>query len=122
MKLFGLLLVLASAGTVAFAQTNAPADTNYSGSTSSYSVALSATNDMTNVRQLSLQECIQMALQHNLDLRIDRYNPQISLYDLRANYGDYDPSLFLSGQHNHNEAGPQLVAGGFQVPGATTDA
>jgi outer membrane protein TolC len=120
MKLFGLLLVLAGAGTVALAQTNTPADTNYSGSTSN--VVMSATNDMTNVRQLSLQECIEMALQHNLDLRIDRYTPQISLYNLRANYGDYDPSLFMSGQHTHNESGPQLVAGGFQVPGSTTDA
>src|SRR5437762_13955855 len=81
MRLLRILLVLASAGVVALAQTNAP----------------------TNVRRLSLQDCIQLALQHNLDLQIDRYNPQISLYNLGGAYGAYDPSLFLSGQHDHNE-------------------
>ena len=53
-------------------------------------------------RQMSLEDCIQEALQHNLDVQIERYNPQISLYNLRAAYGGYDPLFNISGQHNYN--------------------
>jgi outer membrane protein TolC len=73
------------------------------------------------IRELSLEDCIQMTLQHNLDLRIDRYNPAIALYNMRAFYGGYDPSLNLSGEHDHNETGPQLLSGGFSIPGSTSD-
>ncbi len=67
-------------------------------------------------RAMSLQDCIQEALQHNLDLQIERYNPQISLYDLRADYGGYDPTFSISGVHKYNDSGTtfqngQLVAG-----------
>jgi outer membrane protein TolC len=99
MRLLRILLVLASAGTVAMAQTNAtPA-----------------------LRQLSLKDCIQLALQHNLDLQIDRYNPEISLFNLKGAYGAYDPTFSLSGQHDHNEAGSQILGGGFGIPGSISD-
>jgi len=94
-----MLGILASLGTVAVAQTNnAPA-----------------------VRSVSLQDCIQMALQHNLDLQIDRYNPQIAQFNLNGDYGAYDPTFSLSGQHDHNEAGSQLLGGGFIIPGSVSD-
>ena len=83
--------------------------------------ALSQTNSSSQVRTLSLQDCIQLALQHNLDLQIDRYNPVFSLYALRGYYGVYDPSLFLSGQQDHNEAGARLLSGGFTIPGSQSD-
>jgi outer membrane protein len=51
--------------------------------------------------QMSLKDCIQEALQHNLDVQIERTVPQISLYNLRAAYGGYDPTLSASGQHNY---------------------
>lgn len=84
-------------------------------------VALGQTNASTTVRQLSLQDCLQLALQHNLDLQIERYNPEISLYNLKAAYGGYDPSFSLSGQHDHSESGARLLAGGFIIPGSRTD-
>jgi outer membrane protein TolC len=93
-----MLLVLLGAGTLALAQTNAPLE----------------------VRQLTLQGCIELALTNNLDLQIDRYNPQISLYNVRATYGDYDPTLNLSGSHSHNEQGSQLF-GSLLAPGSTAD-
>jgi len=99
MRLFRILSVLAGASTLALAQTNAPTD----------------------VRELSLQECIQLAVQHNLQLQIDRFGPVISLYTLKANYGDYDPTFSLSGQHDHDEAGTQLLGGGFSIPGSVRD-
>ena len=53
-------------------------------------------------RPMSLTDCLQQALQQNFDVQIQRYNPQISLYELRAAYGGYDPTFNISGQHNYN--------------------
>jgi outer membrane protein TolC len=86
------------------------------------SIVLAQTNTSTQVRQLSLQDAIQLALQHNLDLQIDRYNPQISLYNLKGSYGAYDPTLSFSGEHDRNETGPQLLQGGLIIAGNTSDA
>jgi outer membrane protein TolC len=56
-------------------------------------------------RAMSLTDCIQEAMQHNLDMQIERFNPQISLYNLHADYGGYDPTFNFSGQHNYNDSG-----------------
>jgi len=69
-------------------------------------------------RAMSLQDCIQEALQHNLDIQVQRYNPQISLYNLRAAYSGYDPTFNISGQHGYN-----VSPGGFtsqQIPYPST--
>ena len=99
MRLIRILLVLVAAGAVTLAQTNTTAK----------------------VRQLSLQDCIQLTLKNNLDLQIDRYNPQISLFTLKANYGSYDPTLSLAGQHDHAETGTQLFGGSISAPGSISD-
>jgi outer membrane protein TolC len=54
---------------------------------------------------MSLEDCIREALQHNLDVQIERTVPQISLYDLRSDYGGYDPLFNISGQHDYNKSG-----------------
>lgn len=82
--------------------------------------ALAQTNAAVQVRRVSLQDLIELTLKYNLDLQFDRYNPQISLYNLRANYGDYDPTLNLSGSHTHNESGTQLF-GSLVAPAAISD-
>jgi len=85
------------------------------------SPALMETN--ANARTMSLQDCIQEALRHNLDVQIQRYNPQISLYNLDAAYGGYDPSLNISGKHSFNVT----PGGGFNqystnsIPARTTE-
>jgi len=56
------------------------------------------------VRSLSLQECWQLALKHNFDVRIERYNPQIADYALRMLYGAYDPSLYSAASHSYSLA------------------
>jgi outer membrane protein TolC len=53
------------------------------------------------VRQLTMQDCIQMAIEHNLDLQIARYSPQLALYKLRGDYGAYDPAISMAGQHDY---------------------
>lgn len=73
-------------------------------------------------RQLSLQECIELALRHNLDLRIERYSPQLALYDLNAVRSAYEPTFSVSGSHDYNQAGSRLLAGGFSIPGSESEA
>ena len=83
MKRFSIITVLFLTAWTSFAQTNATSA----------------------VREMSLPDCIQEAMQHNLDMQIQRYNPQISLYNLNANYGGYDPTFNFSGTHNYNDSG-----------------
>jgi outer membrane protein TolC len=64
-----------------------------------------ATNLVANpagVREMSLKDCIQTALQYNFDVQIQRENVDIQLYGLNGAYGGYDPTLNISGQHNHD--------------------
>jgi outer membrane protein TolC len=73
-------------------------------------------------REMALQDCIQEALQHNLDMQIERYNPQISLYNLRAAYGGYDPLLNISGQHNYTVSPGGLAQNLTNtIPSSTSD-
>jgi outer membrane protein TolC len=85
MRLLRIWLVLAAASATALAQTNTP-----------------------EVRRLSLEDCIQSALQKNLDLQIARYVLPLAVLDLQASYGGYDPSFSISGDHAFSMSG-----GGF---------
>jgi outer membrane protein TolC len=77
----------------------------------------------TAVRAMSLPDCIQAALAHNFDVQVQRYNPEISLYNLNAAYGGYDPTFSASGTHSYN-----VSPGGYNpysttpTPSRTSDA
>ena len=75
-------MFLAGLVSVAVAQTNAPA-----------------------TRALSLQDCLTEALKHNFDVQVERYEPVKSLFNLHAAYAGYDPTLKLSADRLHNDAG-----------------
>ncbi len=49
-----------------------------------------------------------MALEHNLDVAIERLNPEIAKYNISYAYAGYDPTLRLGGQHNNS-----LSPGGY---------
>ncbi len=69
-------------------------------------------------RRWSLQDCIQQALEHNLNLRIARYDPQVKLYDVKGAYGAYDPEFYSSGQHSDDKAGSRYNPDfGITLPG-----
>src|SRR5437762_51961 len=77
-------------------------------------VGLSAqaqTNSLT-PRDMSMEDCIDIALKHNLDVQIKRYNPELSRYALGALYGAYDPAFSISAEHDHRES-----AGGVDAQG-----
>ncbi|HZF01367.1 MAG TPA: TolC family protein [Methylomirabilota bacterium] len=105
MKHFGIVLFFFAAICIAGAQADSP--------------AISETNSAT--RALSLQDCIQQALTHNLDVQIERYTPKISLYDLDAAYGGWDPVFTASGQHNYNVTGGGLDQNQLPIPPARSD-
>ena len=105
MKYFGVVFLYALLVVAAAAQTNP---------------SLEATNAVPNGREMSLQDCIAEALKHNLDVQIQRYNPQMDLYNLQASYGTaYDPTLNASGQHTFNDQPSGFNANGLALPSET---
>jgi outer membrane protein TolC len=100
MKLFRVLLLLASATAVTVAQTNEPqtmvVQTNVPQTTIEQT-------EGSQTRALSLQDCIQQALQHNLRLQIVRYNPSLALHAVKAAQAGYDPGFSFSGEHSYSE-------------------
>jgi outer membrane protein TolC len=98
MRLLGPWLVLTGAILAAPAQTNAPEN-----------------------RKLSLQECIQIALEHNLDIQIQWVNPDISRFTLDASYGVYDPTLNVSGGYTYSQSAGGIDAQGRLYAGAETE-
>jgi len=73
------------------------------------------------VREMSLMDCIQEALAHNLDVQIERYNPQLSLLGLRGDYSGYDPLFTASGVHSHSVTGAGVDQNQLPIPPARTD-
>jgi hypothetical protein len=59
------------------------------------------------VRPLSLKDCIQMALEHNLDVKIERFTPEIAGYDLNLAYAYYEPVFGGSGVHRFDFETPE---------------
>ena len=92
MKKIGASLLMAGVLSAASAQTNAPA-----------------------VRPLSLSDCIAEAIEHNFDVRVERYEPLKSQLALDAAYAGYDPTLSLSGTHAHNNTTGLLTTNGASI-------
>lgn len=90
-----LALMLAAAGTTVGADAN-------------------STNSLP--QSLSLQDCIEMALRNNLELRIERYNPQLALFDLNAARGGYDPVARGNAEHSNRTQGRRIDELGQIVP------
>lgn len=51
-------------------------------------------------RALSLHQSIELALENNLDLRIQQQSPEIAAYNLRASYGAYDPTFDFAAEES----------------------
>jgi outer membrane protein len=131
MKSFSAILVLslATASAVAQMDTNPPAvsapdtnavaaspATNMAANPTAMPVATAPAGKTAQTREMSLDDCIQEALQHNLDVQIERTVPLISLYNLHGAYSGYDPLLTISGQHNYNKTGGYIQDNQFVFP------
>jgi len=51
------------------------------------------------VRTMSMDDCVKSALEHNLDVQIERLNPDIARYAVSMGYAAYDPNFSVSGNH-----------------------
>lgn len=63
-------------------------------------------------RVLSLDDCIQIALEHNLNVQISRLDPEVAGFSLKSSYASYDPAFSLSGRHSY-----ELSPGGLDDQG-----
>lgn len=75
-----------------------------------------------NVRQLSLEDCIELALKHNLSLAIERINPLLAQYNLSLNWAAYDPVLSARGQHLNSQSPGGIDPQSRSIPGTQTEA
>lgn len=73
------------------------------------------------VRPLSLKECIQLALGHNLDVKIERFNPAIARHSLSLAYGGFDPIFDGSGIHRFSLSPGGIDEKNRPYSGTTTD-
>ena len=53
-------------------------------------------------KPITLQEAIQIALEHNLDVQIRRFDPMIARFNLDGSYAIYEPMFTLNSQHSFN--------------------
>ncbi len=74
-----------------------------------------------NVRSMTLAESISIALEHNLDIQIERINPLIAESNRRMVYGDYDPVMSLRTSHDFNQDPGGLDAQQRPYLGSVTD-
>ncbi|HWF19673.1 MAG TPA: TolC family protein [Verrucomicrobiae bacterium] len=88
--------LLANAEPAQTAQTNQPPSTNQA------SQALEPAHTR-KTRLLTLDECIKIALEHNLDIQIQEFNPIIDQYALNVNFGTYEPLFTFSGTKSYND-------------------
>src|SRR5208337_3172094 len=60
-------------------------------------------------RVVSLSDCLQFALQQNLDIQIQRYNPIISQFALNISYDTYEPTFTFTGTKQYNSSPGALL-------------
>ena len=69
---------------------------------------------------MSLNDCLRMALEQNLDIKIGRSSPQIAQFSLDGSYGYYDPLLESRAQQNYSARPGKLDPNVGAIPGSTT--
>jgi outer membrane protein len=75
------------------------------------------------VVRLSLQQAVALALQNNLALRVERYNPVLAEYNRRGLYGVYDPIFDVRAQRSQadRESGGFNQATGNEFNSSSTE-
>ncbi|HWN95459.1 MAG TPA: TolC family protein [Methylomirabilota bacterium] len=82
---------------------------------------LTATAQTNSVRSLSLKECLRIALEHNLDIKIERITPQIAQYRLKVAYSAYEPTFDAAGTRGFDESPGGVDEQNRPFPGTKTD-
>src|SRR5690349_7478713 len=69
-------------------------------------------------REMSLEDCIEVALHHNLDIQIKRLNPELARFTLEGAFGAWDPSLYGGADHEYRRQPGSVDSKGRVIPGA----
>jgi outer membrane protein TolC len=69
------------------------------------------------LKAVSLDDCLKLALQKNLDIRIAYFNPRQSLSQYRQAYSGYDPAVGMSVRQNFRTSAGVGNPGDFIPPG-----
>ncbi len=69
-----------------------------------FAISAGAQTNAPAVRRLTLAECIELALQRNLDIQIRRLQPTIDLYNLDSARGYYDLTVNMNATHRYNSS------------------
>ncbi|NCA82695.1 MAG: TolC family protein [Opitutae bacterium] len=75
-------------------------------------------------RELTLSECVGLALENNLELKIGKISRAVAKQEVEAAKGGYDPELSVSAKRTHEETageGAGTAAGALEVLGTETD-
>ena len=54
------------------------------------------------IRPMTLAECIRLAVENNFDVKFERYNPEITRFNLEGAYAYYTPAFESSFIHYSN--------------------
>ena len=87
-------------------------------------LAVSAPAEEKQVRELTLNECVGIALENNLDLKIEKITRQEARLDGKIARGGYDPELTVSAKRNYDKTTGQsagTAAGALEVLETETD-
>lgn len=71
-------------------------------------------------RPISMDECVKLALEHNLDLQVTRYVPQLARYGLKSAYSPYDPTFRGALKHSSSSSPGSIDAQGRIYPSTDT--
>ena len=70
---------------------------------------------------VTLEQCIQLALENNLSLRITNYQPRLAALNLQGSYGAYDPRFSIGGTDSFRESKGRENPLEFTIPSSETD-
>jgi len=83
--------------------------------------AFAARAQTNNSQSLTLEQAVQMAVEHNLNLKIQRFVPALDQFALGAIYGSaYEPAFLASGKDTFT-ANPDTIIYGGQTPAQNVD-
>ncbi len=86
--------------------------------------ALAAPAAEKTAKNLTLADCVGLALENNLDLKIEKITRQVAGQEVEAARGGYDPELSLSARRSHEETAGEsagTASGALEVLGTETD-
>jgi outer membrane protein len=86
-----------------------------------WSIFVHAASTNKTSRKLSLRECVRIALEHNLDVKVARFEPEIARQNVSAAYGVYEPTFEIAGTHSYSASPGGIDEQNRPFPGTTTE-